>query len=413
MRTFPLLLLSILLPGAPLMAAPDSAPDSGTSDTTSLANPQEIRRGVPVGGADGKSREQLFFERTIRRVEPDLVGRPDRLSVYLDLFRRDLINDPNLFATDVRASLEGSRVLLEGHVMFQENHDALLKLFRYLGFQDVESRVEVLPSAALGDRRLALVTVPQAFSYDKPTKPRETVTDSLLGDLVFLLKPADGGYYLVAAVDGYIGYVDGVALRPITGPEATAWRAGRLAILRTDYRQGSVFLPAGAQLPVESESSGTALLRHPGGDSLAVPADVLDFRDPVPSAPMLAALRSAERKLGTTYVWGGKTSEGVDCSGLVQSAYKSLGINLPRDAYQQAYVGNLVATRWEMDGLRQGDLLYFLGRNGRIDHTAIYVGNGIYVEASGDVRYTSFNPEDPNYDERRHKSFCFAKRLAE
>ena len=77
-------------------------------------------------------------------------------------------------------------------------------------------------------------------------------------------------------------------------------------------------------------------------------------------------------------------------------------------------IGALVATRWHRDGLRRGDTLYFLGRTGKISHTAIYAGDGRYIESVRPaVRYTSFRPEDESYDARRAASFCFAKRLLE
>ena len=78
----------------------------------------------------------------------------------------------------------------------------------------------------------------------------------------------------------------------------------------------------------------------------------------------------------------------------------------------EQYVGQLVATRWYRTGLRPGDTLYFLSRRGLIHHTAIYVGNHEFIEAANaGVKITSFDPAAPNYDDKRDKSFCFAKRI--
>ena len=125
-------------------------------------------------------------------------------------------------------------------------------------------------------------------------------------------------------------------------------------------------------------------------------------------------IATASKLIGTKYVWGGCTAEGIDCSGLVFTAFKSIGIAMPRDADQQFLVGRLVGTRWHRDNLRRGDLLYFLGRRGTISHTAIYLGESRYLEAtSPGVKITSFEPSDKDYNERRDKSFCFAKRVIE
>ncbi|WP_374454279.1 transglycosylase SLT domain-containing protein [Nocardioides sp.] len=89
----------------------------------------------------------------------------------------------------------------------------------------------------------------------------------------------------------------------------------------------------------------------------------------------------AKEMLGLPYVWGGTDPQrGVDCSGLVQSAYSSLGIELPRLSADQARAGRPVAS---MSDARPGDLIAWdnSSRNNGADHIAIYVGNGQMIEA--------------------------------
>ncbi len=62
--------------------------------------------------------------------------------------------------------------------------------------------------------------------------------------------------------------------------------------------------------------------------------------------------------------------------------------------------------------MRRGDTLYFLGADGKIRHTAIYMGNDKYLQAVvPKVRISSFNPQDSDYDADHSASFAFAKRL--
>lgn len=82
--------------------------------------------------------------------------------------------------------------------------------------------------------------------------------------------------------------------------------------------------------------------------------------------------QSLEGWLGVPYLWGGETKKGVDCSGLVAAAFKTVGFSLPRTSKEQATVGRAVN-----DSLVWGDLLCYDG------HIAIYVGNGLVVEAQG------------------------------
>jgi len=98
----------------------------------------------------------------------------------------------------------------------------------------------------------------------------------------------------------------------------------------------------------------------------------------------------------------------------VQTAFASQGINLPRDADQQSIMGRLVATRACRAGLRRGDLLFFLSRTGTVRHVAIYLGEQKFLQAEdGGVRVSSLDPNDPAYDAKHDRGFCFAKRVIE
>jgi cell wall-associated NlpC family hydrolase len=88
-----------------------------------------------------------------------------------------------------------------------------------------------------------------------------------------------------------------------------------------------------------------------------------------PGDPVEAALA----RVGTAYVWGARGGAGIDCSGLVQTAYAHAGIALPRDSDQQEACGEAV------EAARRGDLVFFPG------HVAIATGPGEVVHASQDA----------------------------
>ena len=91
----------------------------------------------------------------------------------------------------------------------------------------------------------------------------------------------------------------------------------------------------------------------------------------------------ALQQIGVPYVWGGASPQGFDCSGLVMWLYAHYGVALPHFAASQYHLGPQVAT----DRLRPGDLVYF----NKLDHVALYIGNGWVVQAphTGDwVRMT-------------------------
>jgi gamma-D-glutamyl-L-lysine dipeptidyl-peptidase len=88
------------------------------------------------------------------------------------------------------------------------------------------------------------------------------------------------------------------------------------------------------------------------------------------------------RWLNAPYMWGGRTVLGVDCSGFVQVNYKMMGIDLPRDAWQQAQEGKAVK---KLKDAQTGDLAFFNDKE-EIVHVGILLNNEQIVHASGKVR---------------------------
>lgn len=77
------------------------------------------------------------------------------------------------------------------------------------------------------------------------------------------------------------------------------------------------------------------------------------------------------------YLWGGTVAPNYDCSGLMQSAFASVGVWLPRDSYQQ----EAFTPRVSREELIAGDLIFFGDR--RVNHVALYLGDNQYIHSSG------------------------------
>jgi hypothetical protein len=93
-----------------------------------------------------------------------------------------------------------------------------------------------------------------------------------------------------------------------------------------------------------------------------------------------AAVSTGRRYVGVPYVWGGSTPDGFDCSGFVQFVYRKQGVPLPRTSRQMAHAGNRVKP--SIASLREGDLMLFRGRNGVINHVALYAGRNRILHSS-------------------------------
>lgn len=84
------------------------------------------------------------------------------------------------------------------------------------------------------------------------------------------------------------------------------------------------------------------------------------------------------------YLWGGTVGPNYDCSGLMQKAFASVGIRLPRDAYQQEAFLQQVCTveNFDTNSLQPGDLIFF-GNPQKATHVGLYLGDGCYIHSSG------------------------------
>lgn len=107
--------------------------------------------------------------------------------------------------------------------------------------------------------------------------------------------------------------------------------------------------------------------------------------------------------LNTSYLWGGKSVFGVDCSGFTQTVYKLAGIPLLRDAYQQATQGDGVGFLQEA---QPGDLAFFDNEEGRITHVGILLNDHEIIHSSGKVRIDPIDNQgivNSDTGERTHK----------
>jgi gamma-D-glutamyl-L-lysine dipeptidyl-peptidase len=137
-------------------------------------------------------------------------------------------------------------------------------------------------------------------------------------------------------------------------------------------------------------------------------SDVGGQRDPGWLLPTdVEPVEHARRLLGTPYEWGGMTSRGIDCSGLVHMAFRARGRLVPRDADQQEAAG---ASLPESD-LRAGDLVTYGPPEGA-DHIAFWVGDGRILHATGreGVDCVVEEEEPPELRERRRALLRFGLR---
>jgi cell wall-associated NlpC family hydrolase len=205
------------------------------------------------------------------------------------------------------------------------------------------------------------VAEPQAPLRRAPSPEAPLDTEALKGERVIVYETTDEGWaWGQLEADGYVGWLPASALRS-PGPAPTH----QVVALRTLVFPGpSIKLP-----PLEGLSLGCRLaiarseapfaVTHSGGYVAARHLARIDALAPDPVAV-------AEQFVHVPYLWGGKTSLGLDCSGLVQIALTACGIACPRDSHmqEQALGAPLAFERVlarDHSDLRRGDLLFWPG----------------------------------------------------
>jgi hypothetical protein len=203
-------------------------------------------------------------------------------------------------------------------------------------------------------------------------------TQALFGEIVTVYESSDEGWcWGQLENDGYVGYLSANALGAV-GPAPTH----RVSVPRTFGFPGPdiklppmIALPMGAVLPIATQTERFALNGY-GWHFPATHLTPLAVKQP-------DFVTVAESLLGAPYLWGGKSSLGVDCSGLVQIALQAAGVPCPRDTYMQE---TALGKTSSLDDLKRGDLIFWKG------HVAIARDAKTIIHANGHHMMVAVEP---------------------
>lgn len=269
-----------------------------------------------------------------------------------------------------------------------------------------------------------------------PANAAEMATQMLLGTPVEILG-RERSYYQVRTPEGYVSWTEGAGIQLMEADAFSKWQNAPKVIVTSEYTHSYAEpsakstrvsdLVAGDILELQGKTRGFYKVGYPDGRVAYLQAkEAKNFKQwsaqNNPDANQI--LRVAKTMMGVPYLWGGTSLKGVDCSGFTKTSFFLNGIVIPRDASQQAVVGeevdileNGAASLGKcLKNLQAGDLLFFGSNRGgtatpRVSHTAIYIGNGEFIQAAGLVRINSMVPTAPNYSDSGRRRLVGARRF--
>lgn len=214
-----------------------------------------------------------------------------------------------------------------------------------------------------------------------PDSAAEPVSELLFGERLTVYEVADGWAWVKSTLDDYVGYLKGELLSRETEPPTHVVDALATHIYPVPGIKAVPlgWLSLGSRLTVVGEDGTFSRL---AGDRWVYRAHLAPLADPAPDF-----VATATRYLGQPYLWGGRSSAGLDCSGLVQVVLQRAGIRCPRDAdMMAAELGRPVPTPDDFTTLRRGDLIFLPG------HIMIVHGDGRVLHANATDMAVTLRP---------------------
>ncbi|HWR33052.1 MAG TPA: C40 family peptidase [Chitinophagaceae bacterium] len=237
----------------------------------------------------------------------------------------------------------------------------------------------------------AIINVPAAPVRRRPMHQKEMVNQLLFGESVKVIREKNARWVKVCSLhDNYEGWMTTSMLESVDASSANQMSEYTCMDILNDITVAGMKMkiPYGSSLPFFKECKGKI-----GASEYIFGGNYSKRDEQVPSEELVKQL--AMSWLNAPYLWGGRTPLGVDCSGFVQVIYKMMGIDLPRDAWQQAQEGEPVK---KFRDAKAGDLVFF-DKGEEIVHVGIMVGENQVIHASGKVKVDAIDKKGVNHPE--------------
>jgi len=348
-------------------------------------------------------------------------------------FEKDNQIDKRVTVFELTIKDGGHAFIVDGVVQNRELRDRFIDYCNRKLFKSVIGNITIVDDSDVQIKGLIRVSV--ANLHKEPSLSSPLVTQALMGTMVTVIK-TNGDWSYIQLPDGYLGWISETVVF-LTDETHRMWNSLSKVIV-TDlcsWIYSSVEMGAtvgdaviGNIFPISEEFDKFYKVKYPDNRTGFIKkgsVQILKSWLATRNATEQSIIETAKRLTGIPYLWGGTSSKAVDCSGFSWLVYFLNGLLLPRDADQQALIGKEIIRDSEFTNVVPGDLLFFGRRVGSmaenedcledvkipITHVGISLGGKRYMQASGDVHWSSFDPADSDFDKRRSESLLKIRRI--
>ncbi|MBR2169440.1 MAG: C40 family peptidase [Alistipes sp.] len=352
---------------------------------------------------------------------------PDEVQRLHEQIRSEYAPDKRVATFDIDYTFSDQNVMLRGKTTSTEAKAKLVSGLKAMGYNVMDCIATLPDSESLGGKTLGIINLSTCALRSDADYAAEMVTQALLGMPVKLIER--DGWYRIQTPDGYLSWTHRVGVHPVTQEEYDAWNRAEKVIVTTHHsfvlakpEQGADVVSdivGGNRLRFVEQKGKYFKVAYPDGrEGYILRTEAMresEWRKNL-KQDAESIIATAKSLMGVPYLWGGTSSKGVDCSGLVRTTLFMHDIIIPRDASQQAYTGEHIDIAPDFSNLKAGDLLFFgskatAERKERVVHVAIYMGDKRFIHSQGSVRINSFDPEDELFDSYNLGRLLFAARV--
>lgn len=233
------------------------------------------------------------------------------------------------------------------------------------------------------------VTVPVADLHSAPSADSDVVSQAIFGSNVVLIEASDH-WLQVRSGDDYEGWIHARDVHRVGSPYAAEGKTAMVVSLFASlYREADiekhepvVTLPFESKLEIDGQADTADgrfySVRLPDRTTAWIQSGDVTFE--TRSLSIAETIELARRFIGIPYRWGGTSAFGFDCSGFTQMLMRQRGVAMPRDTRPQSRWEGLAVV--ERADLQPGDLLFFGKVPTKINHTGMYIGDGLFLHST-------------------------------